>query len=117
MEAAGGDFIGQPGSKISGKDVARSNPDVFIAAWCGAGERVPLEKIIEERGWQETSAARSRRVYCIRDEFLNTPAPTLLQGLQSLASAIHPQIFPTTKGIRQITGSLASTAKEIPVVG
>lgn len=117
VEAAGGDFIGQPGSKISGEDVARSNPDVFIAAWCGAGERVPLEKIMGERGWQETSAARSSRVYCIRDEFLNTPAPTLLQGLQSLASAIHPQIFPKAKGIRQITGSLVSTAKEIPAVG
>jgi iron complex transport system substrate-binding protein len=73
---------------------------VIVAAWCGAGERVPLEKIIVERGWQQTAAALSGRVFCIRDEFLNTPAPSLLQGLHALAFAIHPELFPRTEGIR-----------------
>jgi iron complex transport system substrate-binding protein len=69
---------------------------------------VPLEKIIGERGWQQTSAALSGRVFCIRDEFLNTPAPTLIHGLEALAWAIHPELFPRTKGIRQITAVPAS---------
>ena len=59
-----------------------------------AGDRVPLEKIIAERGWQETSAARAGQVYCIPDEYLNTPATPLLLGLKALAWAIHPQAFP-----------------------
>ena len=83
---------------------------MIIAAWCGAGDRVPLEKIMAERGWQQTAAALSGGIFCIRDEFLNTPAPTLLQGLQALAFAIHPELFPDTKGIRQITAVSASTA-------
>jgi iron complex transport system substrate-binding protein len=82
----------------------------MIAAWCGAGDRVPLEKMIANRGWQNTSAGSKGRVYCIRDEFLNTPAPTLLSGLEALAWAIHPEIFPRTKGIRQITAVPASPA-------
>ena len=86
------------------------NPDVIIAAWCGAGDRVPLEKIVADREWERTSAALSGRVFCIRDEFLNTPAPTLLQGLDALAWAIHPDVFPRTKGIRQITEVHTSTA-------
>jgi iron complex transport system substrate-binding protein len=80
------------------------NPEVMVAAWCGAGDRVPLEKIIADRGWERTSAAKNDRVFCVRDEFLNTPAPTLLQGLQPLGFAIHPELFARTKGIRQITG-------------
>ena len=88
----------------------------MIAAWCGAGDRVPLEKIVADRGWQQTSAALSGRVFCIRDEFLNTPAPSLLQGLDALAFAIHPELFPRTKGIRQITGVPASTAAEFGAV-
>src|SRR6266849_4015221 len=103
VEAAGGTFIGEPGRQIPAEEVLRVDPEVIIAAWCGAGDRVPLEKIIADRGWQQTSAARSRRVFCIRDEFLNTPAPTLLQGLHALTFAIHPELFPRTKGIRQIT--------------
>ena len=104
VDAAGGEFIGTPGKQISAEEVAGSDPDVLIAAWCGAGDRVPLEKIVNERQWQGTGAARKSQVYCIRDEYLNTPAPTLLYGLDALAQAIHPDRFQRTKGIRQITG-------------
>jgi iron complex transport system substrate-binding protein len=110
VEAAGGDFVGEPGRPASAEEILSQNPDVFVAAWCGAGDRVPLEKIVTGRGWQQTTAVVSGRVFCIRDEFLNTPAPTLLHGLEALAWAIHPEIFPRTKGIRQITEVHASTA-------
>jgi iron complex transport system substrate-binding protein len=49
-------------------------------------------------------AVRESRVYCLRDEFLNTPGPTLLQGLHALAHAIHPELFSPTDGIRRIVG-------------
>lgn len=113
VEAAGGDFVGTPGGQTAAGEVQRFDPEIFVAAWCGAGDRVPLEKIILDRGWERTAAALSGRVFCIRDEFLNTPAPTLLQGLHALAFAIHPEIFPRTKGIRQITAVPASTAENL----
>jgi len=109
VEAAGGEFAGAAGKKISAEEVRLLDPEVVIAAWCGAGDRVPLEKIVADRRWQGTAAALSGRVFCIRDEFLNTPAPTLQQGLEALAFAIHPELFPRTKGIRRITEVLAST--------
>jgi iron complex transport system substrate-binding protein len=102
VEAAGGIFLGAPGKQTTAEEIAKHNPDVIIAAWCGAGDRVPLEKIIRDRGWQNLSAARNRRVFCINDEFLNTPAPTLIQGLRALAHAIHPEGFPQADGIRRI---------------
>jgi iron complex transport system substrate-binding protein len=103
VEAAGGAFMGTPGQQIAAADVIDHDPEIVIAAWCGAGDRVPLEKIIADRGWQQTSAARNCRVFCIGDEFLNTPAPTLLHGLDALAFAMHPELLPRAKGIRQIT--------------
>jgi iron complex transport system substrate-binding protein len=115
VEAAGGEFVGAPGRQISAHDVAGMNPEVVIAAWCGAGDRVPLEKILRDRGWQGTRAARAARVYCIRDEYLNTPAPTLLRGLDALAFAIHPERFAVTEGIRQITLVHSSTAVDLPL--
>ena len=115
VEAAGGEFVGAPGRQISAEDVTRMDPDIVIAAWCGAGDRVPLEKIVRERNWQGSRAARTARVYCIRDEHLNTPAPTLLRGLDALASAIHPDLFRGTEGIRQITSVPSSTAVDLPL--
>ncbi len=110
VEAAGGEFLGAPGKQISFEEVARMDPEIVVAAWCGAADRVPLEKIIASRNWQGTHAARASRVYCVRDELLNTPAPTLLGGLAALAFAIHPELFASTKGIRQITSVPPSTA-------
>jgi iron complex transport system substrate-binding protein len=103
VEAAGGAFVGSPGKQTSPEAVFSENPDVLIAAWCGAGDRVPLEKIIRDRGWEQMRASKAGRVYCIRDEFLNTPAPTLTLGLRALAAAIHPEVFPQPPGLRCIS--------------
>jgi iron complex transport system substrate-binding protein len=103
VHTAGGTFVGTPGAQTSAEAVRDEDPDILIAAWCGAGDRVPLEKILHERGWTEMPAARQGRVYCIPDEFLNTPAPTLVRGLCALAAAIHPEIFPHAPGLKCIT--------------
>jgi iron complex transport system substrate-binding protein len=102
VEVAGGEFVGEPGARSSAESVLASAPEIVVAAWCGAGERVPLQKIVRDRGWQEMPAVRAGRVYCIRDELLNTPAPTLVHGLRALAAAIHPGVFPQPEGLRCI---------------
>lgn len=97
VEAAGGEFLGTPGSTTTPEAVAATDPDVILTAWCGAGSRVPLERIIQQRNWHSLRAARNRRVFCIRDEWLNTPAPTLLRGLHAIAAALHPDVFDPPK--------------------
>ena len=109
IDAAGGKLVGEPGHKPSIEEVKNQEPDILIAAWCGAGDRVPLEKIVRDRGWSEMRAVKEGRVYCIRDEFLNTPAPTLIQGLRALAAAIHPEIFGYSEGLRRILGVSAES--------
>lgn len=109
VEAAGGDFLGKPGARCSAEEIARLDPEVIIASWCGAGDRVPLAKIASAsasgRGWSETTAVRNSQVYCISDELLNTPAPTLVAGLRALASAIHPQVFGPQAGLPALAAS------------
>jgi len=105
VHAAGGDFLGKPGAPCSAEEIARQDPEVIVAAWCGAGDRVPLARIASaaERGWSDTTAVRNSQVYCISDELLNTPAPTLLFGLLALAGAIHPAVFGPQPGLRSFT--------------
>jgi iron complex transport system substrate-binding protein len=107
VEAAGGIFVGTPGAHTDADAVRAADPEVIVAAWCGAGDRVPLEKIVRERKWAETRAGRDGRVYCIADELLNTPAPTLIGGLRALAWAMHPEKFEKADGVRQIEHSLS----------
>ena len=104
VDAAGGEFLGIPGAQTDAAAVSETAPEVLIAAWCGAGDRVPLKKIIASRGWQDLPAVKAARVYCIRDEYLNTPASTLILGLRALAAAIHPEYFPQVEGLRCMEG-------------
>ena len=105
VEAAGGEFTGTPGATTTPEAVATSDPDVILTAWCGAGNRVPLERIVQQRNWQSLRAVRNQHVFCIRDEWLNTPAPTLLRGLRAIAAALHADAFDPPKrpdGLRRI---------------
>jgi len=105
VEAAGGEFLGDAGKQCSGEEIARLDPEVIVAAWCGAGDRVPLDKVIRDQGLINTTAARESRVYCISDELLNTPAATLIGGLHALAAAIHPTTCREVPGLRSIEES------------
>ena len=105
VEAAGGQFVGEAGKQTSADAVRELNPDIIVAAWCGAGDRVPLERIIAQRGWESLKAAREGRVYCINDEYLNTPGPTLLAGLHALEAAINNREM---QGLRRITAAVSA---------
>lgn len=100
VDSSGGEFLGEPGKQADADAVRDRNPDVVLAAWCGAGDRVPLEKIIRERNWVDTPAAKTGRVFCIADELLNTPASTLIGGLHAIAWALHPDHFAKPAGVR-----------------
>jgi iron complex transport system substrate-binding protein len=102
VEVAGGRFLGEPGKTTSFEAVADAHPEVLIAAWCGAGDRVPLEKIVTQREWSAIPAVRDERVFCISDELLNTPASNLIDGLRAIAWAMYPEMFAKPLGIRRI---------------
>ncbi len=102
ITAAGGIFVGTPGTQTSHEAIAALNPDILLFAWCGAGGRVPLARVIDQRSWQPLTAVRSGRVFCIPDELLNTPSFNLIEGLACLAAAIHPAHFPTHPRLRTL---------------
>lgn len=103
VEIAGGVFLGEPGATTTPEAVVASDPDIILAAWCGAGDRVPLEKLAARPGWEQTRAVREGRVYCIADDLLNTPAPTLMDGLRAIATVLHADAFGTVEGVRALS--------------
>jgi iron complex transport system substrate-binding protein len=106
--ACGAHAVGKPGSQTNAEAVAAADPDGMVLAWCGAGDRVPLRRVVEQRGWQKLRCVRAGRVWCVPDEFLNTPAiPSLMDGLACLAAAIHPAIFARPERLRQIAQAAA----------
>jgi iron complex transport system substrate-binding protein len=102
VAAANGSFLGTPGAHTQPEAVAEANPDVLFFAWCGAGDRVPLARVIEQRNWQHLHAVQAGRVFCIHDDLLNTPSFNLLEGLRAIASALHPGKFRLHPGVKRL---------------
>jgi len=111
VEAAGGNYLGTPGSHTTSEEIAAADPDVLLFSWCGAGNRVPLGRVIEQRNWQSLKAIRQRRVFCIPDQFLNTPAHTLLQGLACVAATTHPDLHPPHSELIQLREAQLTAAE------
>jgi iron complex transport system substrate-binding protein len=78
-------MIAPAGQKISDEQIADANPDVIILAWAATGDRANPAKTYAVEKWRSIAAIRNRRVFVVRDELLNTPAPILAQGARELA--------------------------------
>jgi iron complex transport system substrate-binding protein len=102
IAAANGEFVGTPGAKTPAEAIAAADPDVLLFAWCGAGDRVPLDRVIAQRNWHHLRAVRSGRVFCIPDEFLNTPSFNLIEGLACITAALHPGDFPPHPRLKRL---------------
>lgn len=89
--AAGGEFVPCPaGRQVSPEEVIAADPEIIVLAWTATGSKARPEKIRKRPGWDEIAAVKNGRIHVVRDEFLNTPAPILLEGLNALAAVIHP---------------------------
>jgi iron complex transport system substrate-binding protein len=84
VNICGGQMVLPAGQKVTDEQVAEAKPDVIVLAWAATGEKASPNKAYEELAWQEIPAIRNRRVYVIRDEWLNTPGPPLLDGARAL---------------------------------
>jgi iron complex transport system substrate-binding protein len=94
VEACGGEFAPLPAArKVTAEEVITANPDLIVVAWCGTHDRSRPDVVRRRPGWEAIEAVRQNRIYAVRDELLNTPGPTLVDGLRTLAHLIHPDIF------------------------
>jgi iron complex transport system substrate-binding protein len=84
VKLCGGEFVLRPGARTSEEEVAKANPDAMILAWAATGNRAKPEKCYEVAAWNNVPAIAHRRVFVVRDELLNTPAPILTRGAREL---------------------------------
>ncbi len=84
VEICGGEMVVPAGQKVSDEQVAAARPDVVVLAWAATGDRAKPQKTYQVARWKNLPAIINKRVYVVRDELLNTPAPPLLAGAKEL---------------------------------
>lgn len=113
VEIAGGANLlstaGEPSRRIAWRDVAAALPEVVVFMPCG----YYLDEAEDEAGallgipdFAETPAARTGLVFAVdATSYFSRPGPRLVDGLEILAWAIHPDVFPEPPPDRVVRAS------------
>ena len=91
LEAAGGANIAKDatGWKYSLEKIIEQDPEyIFISQNYGMKEEFELAE-----GYKELSAVKNNKVIEIDDDLINRQGPRLAQGVRSLATILHPNLF------------------------
>ena len=73
---------------VSPGEVAKRDPQVVIASWCG--KPVRRRTIAERAGWSNVSAVRNGHIYEIKSTYILQPGPaSLTEGVRQLHAVIR----------------------------
>jgi iron complex transport system substrate-binding protein len=78
--------------QLSAEAVVAADPEVILLVDHGAG--VSPEQVASRPGWQHVSAVVADRIVTIDPDLVTRPGPRLVDGLEAIAAALHPDLFP-----------------------
>jgi iron complex transport system substrate-binding protein len=94
--AGGADPLGLPGEKsrtATWDEVAAASPDVVVVMPCGFGVREAADEALDHH--DRLAALGAGRIIAVdASSFFSRPSPRLVDGLEILAHAVHPERAP-----------------------
>lgn len=81
-----------PWPQLGSEALIVSDPQVIILADHVYGETP--EGVKARPGWQGISAVKQGRIIALDPNLTNRPGPRVVDGLEQMAKAIHPELFP-----------------------
>ncbi|PSQ50983.1 cobalamin-binding protein [Halobacteriales archaeon SW_6_65_15] len=93
VSAAGGRYPfvdpGERSREVSVTEVEAAAPEHVVLHLCGHGEQAD-PATVAERDWNLPALDRGN-VYVVDDSLLNQPSPKIVEGVETLASMLHPE--------------------------
>lgn len=86
-----GDVLKKPWAQISAEELVKQNPDIILLADAPYG--VTPESVAKRPGWGAIKAVKDGKVYPFDPKLLSVPGPRLVDGLETLAVMLHPDVF------------------------
>jgi len=88
-----GNILPNPWAQISVEELITQNPDIILLGDYTLGGIKP-EDVLSRVGWQSINAVKNKQVYPFDDNLVSRPGPRMVDGLETLARLLHPELFP-----------------------
>jgi len=96
LELAGGDNIakdaGESYPRLSMEVVIQKDPEILLFPSMGGTGSLETD-LAQWTKWTTMSAVKHERLHFVPWTLISRPGPRLVQGLEALAKAIHPEVF------------------------
>jgi iron complex transport system substrate-binding protein len=89
VQFCGAKMVVPAGQRVTDDDIAAAAPEVIVLAWAATGNKAKIQRAYAVPSWKNVPAIRTRRVFVISDELLNTPGPPLVAGGKQLWKIVH----------------------------
>ena len=80
--------------QLSLEEVIAQDPQVIILSSMKSNDPLAEQRQWWSR-WPKISAVRSGRIYVIDADLIHRPSPRIVDGLEAMAKAMHPEVFKT----------------------
>jgi iron complex transport system substrate-binding protein len=81
--------------QLSIEQLVSSDPEVILIDASMGTAVVLKEELMAHPAWQGITAVKQDRIYTIDGDLVNRSGPRIIQGLEEIAKAIHPELFAT----------------------
>ena len=102
VRLAGGDELfarsGEPSKRLSWEGIFKAAPEVLVLMPCGfdaTRASLAARELPGIAGWDNLPAVKNGRVWAVdANSYYSRPAPRLVEGVETLAHILHPEVFP-----------------------
>ncbi|WP_204953509.1 ABC transporter substrate-binding protein [Metabacillus crassostreae] len=78
--------------KMTEEEIVTLNPDVIITTY-GYYVDNPTDAVLSRSGWDEVPAIKKQQVFDVNNDTVTRPGPRLIDGVETLAKLIYPDVF------------------------
>ena len=86
-----GDALKDQWAQISSEQLVQDNPDVILLGDAAYG--ISIDSVGQRAGWGGLAAVKNKAVYAFDDNLVSRPGPRLVDGLETIAKLLHPELF------------------------
>ncbi|OZU87333.1 ABC transporter substrate-binding protein [Virgibacillus indicus] len=78
--------------KFTEEEIVTLNPDLIITTY-GYYIDEPENEVLTRDGWAEVPAVKNEQVFDVDNDTVTRPGPRLIEGVETLAELIYPEVF------------------------
>lgn len=77
--------------ELNEEAIIEENPDVIILSYDFVDD--PVGQVLDRDAWQDIDAVKDEQVIVVDTDLISRPGPRLVEGAETLAKAIYPDVF------------------------